>query len=293
MLNTNKYAIIISFFALWISVHFSFVYQQIFGFVVIFLFGILHGANDLALYQKINENTNYNSLKKIVLYYVGIVIFGAILFYFIPLFALLIFILSSSFHFGQQHWTAFEIKRTNWFVLFETVYGLFILFLLFSFHEKEVEEIVCQISHVSIEMIHFTGVTIVVGILLVVMSIVVHSQSNTFKSEIIANLFYLIVFAVIFKIADLIWAFAIYFVVWHSIPSIKEQMNFLYGDSTLKNFKLYFKSAFLYWFASLLGIWILYFIFREQKIFDALFFSFLAAVTFPHTIVIIKMKNRQ
>jgi beta-carotene 15,15'-dioxygenase len=293
MLNTNKYAIIISFFSLWISVHFSFMYQQIFGFVVIFLFGILHGANDLALYQKINEKKNYNSLKKIVLYYVGIVILGAFLFYFLPLLALFIFILSSSFHFGQQHWNAFEIKRTNWFVVFETIYGLFILFLLFSFHEKEVEEIVRQISNVSVEMIHFTSVTTVVGILLVVMGIVVHSQSGRFKSEIIVNLFYLMVFAVIFKIADLIWAFAIYFVVWHSIPSIKEQMNFLYGDVTLKNFKLYFKSAFLYWFVSLLGILILYFIFREQKIFDALFFSFLAAVTFPHTIVIIKMKNRQ
>ena len=58
MSQYNKTAILISFFALWMNMYFSFGYQQIIGFVVIFLFGILHGANDLVLYQKINENKN-------------------------------------------------------------------------------------------------------------------------------------------------------------------------------------------------------------------------------------------
>ncbi|HLP64623.1 Brp/Blh family beta-carotene 15,15'-dioxygenase [Flavobacterium sp.] len=293
MLNTNSYRILFSFFAIWITSNFSFKYQQLIGFVVIFLFGILHGANDLALFQKINENKVYLSIKKMIIYYILIVSIGALLFFYIPIFALLLFILFSSYHFGEQHWNELEIVNQNQIlVLFQTVYGLFILSLLFSFHEIEVKNIIQQISNTSIAELNFKIIISIVGLILLILGIVMYRISKKFKSEIVLNLFYLLVFAIIFKTADLIWAFAIYFVVWHSIPSMKEQIHFLYGDCTVTNFKRYFKSAFLYWIASLIGIGILYMLFKEYKIFNALFFSFLAAITFPHTLIIIKMQNR-
>lgn len=293
MLNTNSYRILFSFFALWITSNFSFKYQQLIGFVAIFLFGILHGANDLALFQKINENKVSLSLPKMILYYTLIVSLGALLFFYLPIFALLLFILFSSYHFGEQHWSELEIVNQNpVVVLFQTAYGMFILSLLFSFHEVEVNNIIKQISNTSIAVLNFKILTPIVGFILLILGVALHTVSKKFKSEIVLNLFYLLVFAIIFKTADLIWAFAIYFVVWHSIPSMKEQIHFLYGDCTVNNFKRYFKSAFLYWLLSLIGIGVLYFIFKEHKIFNALFFSFLAAITFPHTLVIIKMQNR-
>ena len=205
---------------------------------------------------------------------------------------MILFLTFSSYHFGEQHWNTLEIKKNKWFTSFETVYGIFIFSLLFSFHQQEVKTIIYQITNVSIASINFTTLLLVFGILLVALGWMINSISIKFKSEIVLNLFYLLVFAIIFKTANLIWAFAIYFVVWHSLPSIKEQINFLYGDFTLKNFKRYIKSAFIYWIISLIGIAILYFIFKEHEIFNALFFSFLAAITFPHTIVIIKMQNK-
>jgi Brp/Blh family beta-carotene 15,15'-monooxygenase len=117
--------------------------------------------------------------------------------------------------------------------------------------------------------------------------------SLNFKNDIVLNIFYLLVFAVVFKTADLIWAFAIYFVVWHSIPSIKEQINYLYGEFTFKNFLIYFKSAFPYWIITLFGIVILYYTIENKQLFNALFFSLLAAITFPHTFIIIKMQNKK
>ena len=294
MSDSNKFAILISFFSLWITMYFSFRHQQLIGFVVIFLFGILHGANDLALFQKINENKSSPSPNKLLLYYVGIVLFGAVLFYYLPIFALLLFILFSSYHFGEQHWNKLEIaKKNKWLILFQTIYGMFIFFLLFSFHDEEVKKIIFQISNVSIAMLNFTLLTLIVGLILILLGFKMNIIFIQFKSEVVLNLFYLLVFAIIFKQADLIWAFAIYFVVWHSFPSIKEQIYFLYGDFSLKNFSRYFKSAFIYWIISLFGISILFIIFNEHEIFNALFFSFLAAVTFPHTLVIIKMKKMQ
>lgn len=292
MSKTNKFAIIVSFFALWINVNFSPNYQQVIGFVVIFLFGILHGANDLALFQKISETEKSISLKKLTLYYVGIVIFGAVLFYSIPILALLLFILFSSYHFGEQHWNTIETEEKNsWITIFQTIYGLFIFSLLFTFHENEVEKIIYQITNFSIEKLDFKWITICIGLLMIAAGIKVNSVSIKFKSEVVVNIFYLVVFAIIFKTADLVWAFAIYFVIWHSISSIEEQINYLYGSFTLKNFRSYFISAFPYWITSLFGIFILYFIFKDKELFNALFFSFLAAITFPHTIIIIKMQN--
>ena len=92
--------------------------------------------------------------------------------------------------------------------------------------------------------------------------------------------------------ASLIWGFAIFFIIWHSVPSIMDQIKFLYNEVNLENFKAYFKSAFLYWIASLFGIAVLYFIFKDEKIFNALFFSALASITFPHAFVIVNMYKK-
>jgi Brp/Blh family beta-carotene 15,15'-monooxygenase len=84
----------------------------------------------------------------------------------------------------------------------------------------------------------------------------------------------------------LIWGFAIYFIIWHSIPSIINQINYLNGEVSWNNFRKYIRSAFLYWVISLIGIATLYLLFKDIEIFNALFFSFLAAITFPHVLVI-------
>jgi Brp/Blh family beta-carotene 15,15'-monooxygenase len=109
------------------------------------------------------------------------------------------------------------------------------------------------------------------------------------REKILKELFYLIVFTIIFRTSSLIWGFSIYFVIWHSIPSILEQMKFLYGKFSFQNFKSYCKSALIYWLISIMGITLLYYIFKEKQIFNAIFFSFLAAITFPHAFIITKM----
>lgn len=294
MTRSNKFALLVSFFALWMNVYFSYKYQQFAGFVVIFLFGILHGANDLALYKKIKHLNSKKSFKKILIYYILVILFGVLIFYSIPTLALLLFILLSGYHFGEQHWNYLKNPESRFSsIIFQTLYGLFIFALLFYFHDLEVKLIVSKIINYSINSINFAWITIVLGIALVVSSINMTRISLGFKNQIVINIFYLLVFAIIFKTADLIWAFAIYFVVWHSFPSIKEQINYLYGDFTFKNFKKYFKAAFVYWIASLIGILILFLVFKDKELFNALFFSFLAAITFPHTIIIIKMQHKK
>ena len=101
-----------------------------------------------------------------------------------------------------------------------------------------------------------------------------YKNSASFKKIVIEQLFYLMLLCLIFKVSGLIWGFTIYFIFWHSIPSLNDQIRFLYGNYSFINFKKYFKSAFLYWIISLVGISLLYLISKDMIIFDALFFKF-------------------
>jgi Brp/Blh family beta-carotene 15,15'-monooxygenase len=123
----------------------------------------------------------------------------------------------------------------------------------------------------------------------IITCLIKYFKSDEFKKIVFQELLFLFVFAIIFKTSSLIWGFTIYFIFWHSIPSMKDQINFLYGSVSFENFKKYFNSAFFYWIISLIGILLLYIIFKNEYFFDALFFSFLAAITFPHVWVIVTM----
>lgn len=289
MYKVQKITVIASFLGLWLTSYLSDKNQLVLGFILIFTFGILHGANDLVLISQL-ENRKKQSFFKILISYIAIVLISALLFTKIPIVALTLFILVSAYHFGEQHWQDIE-KNGNKIItkIFQFNYGLIILLLLFIFNKKEVIEIVFKITTVSIAEKTISIAFFIVLLLFLINTYILYKKSETFKNIIIEQLFYLVLLCLIFKVSSLIWGFTIYFIFWHSIPSLNDQIRFLYGKYSFTNFKKYFKSAFLYWIISLVGISILYFISKDLIIFDALFFSFLASITFPHAIVILKM----
>ena len=143
-----NFAIVASFFCLWLDSLLSNDAQIIVGFILILTFGILHGANDLLLIKKIDINKEQLSLQKTLLYYIVVVAVGSLLFWIIPWFALLLFIIVSGYHFGEQQWE--NIEKSTLFKFFEFNYGLFILLLLFVFHSKEVQEVIQNITFVIV-----------------------------------------------------------------------------------------------------------------------------------------------
>jgi Brp/Blh family beta-carotene 15,15'-monooxygenase len=279
-----NFAIVASFFCLWLDSLLSNNAQIIVGFILILTFGILHGANDLLLIKKIDYNKEQISFQKTLLYYIIVVGLGSLLFWIIPWFALLLFIIVSGYHFGEQQWE--NLEKSSLFKLFEFTYGLFILMLLFNFNIKEVQEVIQNITSIVVPKNYFTNGLILNSVALVSLGIYYSNKLVEFKNRWLLETFYLLVFTVIFRVSSLIWGFAIYFIIWHSIPSIINQINYLNGEVSWNNFRKYIRSAFLYWVISLIGIATLYLLFKDIEIFNALFFSFLAAITFPHVLVI-------
>ncbi len=280
----SNFAIVASFFGLWLDSFISNKSQLIVGFILILTFGILHGANDLLLIKNIDSKKEPLSLLKLLLYYLIVVGFGALLFWIIPWFALLLFIVVSGYHFGEQQWQ--NLEKSIIFKIFEFTYGLFILLLLFIFHIKEVQEVIRNISSIMVSESYFFAGLAITAFTLLILGIYFSRKLIEFKSKWFVETFYLLVFTVIFKVSSLIWGFAIYFILWHSIPSIINQVVYLNGEFNRKNFGTYIKTAFAYWVVSLIGIATLYILFKDVQIFNALFFSFLAAITFPHVLVI-------
>ena len=79
----------------------------------------------------------------------------------------------------------------------------------------------------------------------------------------------------------------------YSDASLIEQISYIYGDVKTTSALNYGKAALPYWIISLIGMVILYAIFSSEKQFYSLFFAFIAAVTFPHAFVMLKMFSKK
>ena len=261
--------------------------QNLIAFLGIFSFGILHGANDLKIIDK-NFGKNQKKIKGLFfLSYVFVVILGIGIFYWIPGIALIFFVLVSCYHFGEQHLERImDFKKGKLFFYF--TYGAFIFLMLFSLHYNETVKVIFQISGKVLPFNFF-----IYSLLLTFLSIIIQAFFHFKKSRLLIQEFLLLgLLALLFASGNLLFSFGIYFVVWHSLPSLNSQIKFLYDGkvSDKTGYKKYIKASFLYWIlalGSLAGVYFFADIPREQ--FLPLFFSFLAAITFPHAIVMERM----
>lgn len=286
-IDLESFAIVATFFSLWLSVVFESVIENFLAFALILTFGILHGSNDIKLLEKTKKKTNTKrELLKASFYYVLFIIGSALLFYFLPTFALVLFIVFSGYHFGEQHWIS-KIVKPSWInFTFIVGYGMFILFLVFYAHAAEVTEVIDKICAYHIPVSFYATGAVVLGIFTCFVGTLVYLKKSIVFNP-IKQLFFILVFFIVFNTASLMWSFAIYFVFWHSLPSMLDQTRYLYGRVSAKTIKKYVVSSFPYWLVSVLGMGIFIYLFRDRPDASlALFFSFLAAITFPHVLVI-------
>ena len=253
----------------------------------ILTFGIVHGANDLLLINK-TTNTTKSILTQFFIYLTLVLLFF-IFFYSIPSLALITFVILSSYHFGEQQWTLFEKTNNNIIKILYFSYGLLIFSILFYFNFNEVSFIIKDITDQSLDLTFFKNLLIYSSLTTLIISIMLFKH---LKNQLLIQIFLLIFFLITVYFTDLLMSFAIYFVLWHSLPSILEQSKFLFGSSERTHLKIYLKKASLYWILSILGLTVTYYIFKDsQSQLLSIFFSFLAAITFPHTFVISKIKK--
>ena len=257
-------------------------YLAIFGVLTL---GILHGANDLSLLQSIRFMRT--QLQRFLVYIATVLLFSLILYHF-PLTALLFFVLFSCYHFGEQQWTHRFQSKINSPQFFYFVYGAFLFSMLFWSHAEETQFIIKELSDLHIAPISFQYMTYSSVCLCVLYLLLQFSAAKTLIMDVLLQSALLML---LFWTTNLIVSFGTYFIIWHSWPSLQDQTRTLYNKPNA--YFAYLKDAYPYWIISILGL-SLFFIYNEQIGLNplALFFAFLAAITFPHVLVIFGLHQK-
>ena len=281
MFKYYRFNTFLSILALIISILSSEYIQNIIGVIAILSIGIVHGANDLKIISTFTNNNNRLNKLKYFSFYLLTVITGCFLFFFLPSLALLVFVLVSCFHFGEQHLES-KIKPNKYNSFFYFFYGGLIFLLLFIIKHEDVSKVIFQITGINFESIFFQTLFLIFFFFSLTI-ILFKKKIDLLLIEILLLLF----FSLVFFNSTLIYSFSFYFIIWHSLPSLKSQINNLYGDFSYLSIYKYVKSSILYWLMAIVGLFSFYYFFNIQSnYFLPLFFSFLAAITFPHVIVI-------
>lgn len=281
MTNYFKISFGITLFSALLSLFLPIFIQNILAGLGILTVGILHGANDLKILTTLKSSTKFKTRDYFIIY-IGVVLLGITIFYFFPSLGLLTFIVVSCYHFGEQHWEG-KLNPSLPPFFFYSLYGALLFFLLFTFQYEDTIAVISQIIPVTLS---FSFFWMTLGILCLLFFLTLFRYVQSF-SQIFIELGLLVILSILFAKASLLFGFAFYFVVWHSIPSLQEQISYLYPSSSSFPLYQYFKSAVLYWIMALLGLlFAYYYIGVTEKNFLAVFFSFLAAITFPHVVVI-------
>jgi Brp/Blh family beta-carotene 15,15'-monooxygenase len=290
-INTfSGFMIVTTFFFLWIAVLFDVQAEAILAYFLIFTFGIFHGSNDLKLIQRTTPSSLKNFYWKALASYLMVIGITVLFFALFPAMALLFFVIASSYHFGEQHW-ALHTENSPLTTAFYTCYGLVIFFLLFYTNLEEVTPIVNEVTGFPMKPEYYLYVLAAsfIGFIGIYLWWVLRKKIEV---NIIKELFFLLVFYIVFRTASLLWAFSIYFVVWHSIPSLMDQTRYLYGSVSGKALLKYLKTSFAYWLISMAGLGLLYYLFHDQQgLFLSIMIYFLAAITFPHVVVMTRLNR--
>ena len=283
-MKLSNYNLFITVFLLWLTQRLQDTYESYFAYILILTVGIFHGSNDIALIRFLNKGSS-NHIMRYLLFYVLLVLITCFVFIKLPLSALLIFIGFSCYHFGEQHFCSQLENSTRINQFLYVGYGMLIFGLLFYFNYEATDSIILELTGFSFSKYYYL-VFLVIGFIMT--CIFGYVSLSNFKKDVdfFREVFLILLFALLFKLASLLWAFAIYFIVWHSLPSLKDQIQSLHGKFNTSNLISYIKSSVIYWLISLVGLVIVFYISESFDIrFITLFFAFLAAITIPHVIV--------
>lgn len=286
-MNKN-FNIIITAFVIWISLYTNDQIELFVSGIFVLSLGLIHGSNDIHLLKELLIKTTVKKWKLISLY-VGLGALVFVLAFYWRVLGLIVFMLFSSYHFGEQH-LHHRLSLSTIKVWDFTLYGLVIFAMLFSTHKQDVQYLILQMTDWDITGLSLDKLTIILAVLLLSSWII---QFKRFKKDIFEEIFYLLMFYVVFYNTELPLSFGVYFVIWHAIPSIKDQILLEGQVMNLNSALRYLKQSYLYWLVSVVGIFILFQVYEYlgDRLFPILFAA-LVAITFPHIVLIMQLFSK-
>lgn len=287
--NYQNFKIYFTFLLFWFGIQFGDIVEDSLAFFLVLTIGLLHGANDI-LILSIGENNIRIKLKRIIIY--GLISVLCVLIYWMNSYiAILLFVIISSYHFGEEHLSDKFSINTYFDITYFTVFGLIIFNMIFFTSLVEVNQIMSELTGVIFSM-HSIILSLIISISVIILcTLYLLIKKKISIKDFGLELFYMMFLFLVFKTTSLILGFAIYFIFWHSIPSMMHQIKYISNTINDRSVRFYIKKAAPFWLVSILGLVLLFLILPEVNLFAAFVFVLLFAVTAPHIWVMYNMKN--
>lgn len=269
--------------------------------VVLFILGIPHGALDFFIDKKIqNTQGAKHSLVFFGKYFSNMAIY-ALIWYYLPALAILIFIGLTAYHFGEIDWIG---KAENkWHQLIYFLLGLSWILFLLSKNIHAAIEIFMLLGQSKIEAAKFYEIAKIIFPITQASLITIHvflffSWKYFFTKPI--NFFYAVIQIGCLNIINLalpLWlCFAFYFGIWHSILSFDKIRQEFAIENTFKGWIKLLSMALPYSVLAWIGIG-LFIKFALQTLdmahFLPLLFIGIAVLALPHLQVFTKVKLKE
>ncbi len=265
--------------------------------LVILLVGMPHGAIDHIISEKLGKWEG-DSGKKIWFYswYVGLVGLYSLLWVFFPLFSFALFMVITWYHFGQADTERYDLG--GWKKIVMHFSRGFTIVGLIAYGDVDYASGVIE-SITNFSLISFTEQFISTKLTAYIIAsfypvcFLIIAIFNSFSAkEFISSFLDAISVSVLFLFADPVWAFSIYFGLWHSYNHVRVMLNYLNVNGDKLNFGWFYKESFIYSLLSYLGILFVYNLtnaFGQEEYLVSLLFAAISVLTLPHMLVVEKL----
>ncbi len=267
--------------------------------LIILLIGMPHGALDHVIDGKLGNWNPFSFNKRFYGWYLSIMAGYSLLWIFFPFFSFMFFLLITLYHFGQADAERFNFSGWRKWVIHLTrgitvvgliVYGdlVYASSVIEAVTDISVQDLSELILSSDLIMWALAGVYPVSFIL-----INLHPESRTDNFSI----FFLdaLIVPLLFIYADLVWAFSIYFGLWHSYNHVLVMLNFLKTETKNYSFGWFYRQSFVFSLLSYIGLLIVYNsldAFGSEELLVSLLFVVISILTLPHMLVVEKMYSR-
>ncbi|MBC6401615.1 MAG: Brp/Blh family beta-carotene 15,15'-dioxygenase [Ekhidna sp.] len=268
--------------------NFSKTYSGFLCLFLILLLGIPHGAIDHKIHQSISRNKNlFQYIITYLLTATGYVIWWII----DPAKALLIFILLSAYHFGQEFLEDKNLKVEKNKPAFFILWGSLILIspLLFSLDEvSDYLHIVTGYSFSNIPLEVSICIVLIIYLLAICHLVYLFVKKQIAKADLVGLIGFVVVNTALHLLLDFVIAFTIYFVLFHSLNAFRHQFSWLSERNKNYTIKKFIADLSVFALIAIFGIAIIIGLIRpsDMEALISIFFIMISLITLPHAVTL-------
>ena len=202
--------------------------------LLLLVLGIPHGAADHLIFQARHPELERRARQwRFFGFYLLLVLGYGLLWYALPLVAFLLFLGLSVHHFGQSYGEGSPGSRLSW--------GLYVLLFPILLHYEAAQPIIERMigRSLPIPATYLLGCCASLLLLNVVQPLLDLHRSCPNQQQTARRLLDLSLLTALYLSTDLLLGFALFFLLWHSLPAAAAQWTYLRQRALVENFRAY------------------------------------------------------